>query len=320
MKKKFSLLLALLLALSLFPTVQAVSKPDSNTSGYVEQLSYADISANDSFYYAVAGLERNNIRIGKSSNSFSPADIVNRADFISMLYQFENVPTKTSHSAFNDVGLNHSNREAINWAAAKKIALGTVSKTFSPEKNISRQEMVTMLYRYAQSEGYVSSFNTYLENYEDEASVSQYAADALNWSISCGLLHTDGAALEVEKTLTRAEVSVYLYRFIRNVINCSDDNLSDNYGIYIEFPSAAQQTIEPGRDFYVVGEFVGNVDIPDDAHTEVTLVDSATSKTVRTIYSNKKNDYDSLNVYYKYLNVWSDNGNREEFRKPGRRN
>ena len=317
MKKKFSLLLALLLALSLFPTVQAVSKPDSNTSGYVEQLSYADISANDSFYYAVAGLERNNIRIGKSSNSFSPADIVNRADFISMLYQFENVPTKTSNSAFNDVGLNHSNREAINWAAAKKIALGTVSKTFSPEKNISRQEMVTMLYRYAQSEGYVSSFNTYLENYEDEASVSQYAADALNWSISCGLLHTDGAALEVEKTLTRAEVSVYLYRFIRNVINCSDDNLSDNYGIYIEFPSAAQQTIEPGRDFYVVGEFVGNVDIPDDAHTEVTLVDSATSKTVRTIYSNKKNDYDSLNVYYKYLNVWSDNGNREEFRKAG---
>ena len=317
MKKKFSLLLALLLALSLFPTVQAVSKPDSNTSGYVEQLSYADISANDSFYYAVAGLERNNIRIGKSSNSFSPEDIVNRADFISMLYQFENVPTKTSHSAFNDVGLNHSNREAINWAAAKKIALGTVSKTFSPEKNISRQEMVTMLYRYAQSEGYVSSFNTYLENYEDEASVSQYAADALNWSISCGLLHTDGAALEVEKTLTRAEVSVYLYRFIRNVINCSDDNLSDNYGIYIEFPSAAQQTIEPGRDFYVVGEFVGNVDIPDDAHTEVTLVDSATSKTVRTIYSNKKNDYDSLNVYYKYLNVWSDNGNREEFRKAG---
>ena len=93
MKKKFSLLLALLLALSLFPTVQAVSKPDSNTSGYVEQLSYADISANDSFHYAVAGLERNNIRIGKSSNSFSPADIVNRADFISMLYQFENVPT-----------------------------------------------------------------------------------------------------------------------------------------------------------------------------------------------------------------------------------
>ena len=327
MKKKSCLTIVLSMMLSLSSTicVQAVSEPTEAVSSCAEQLSYTDISADDEFYYAVAGLESSNVHIGKDGDSFSPSDIVSKGDFIDMLYQFEKAPDKTEsdetdyagYSVFENVSVNQSDREAINWALANKIALGTSSKIFSPDKSISCQEMVVMLYRYAQSKEYISSYNTYLENYEDSENVSQYAENAVNWGISCGLLQPDGSALEIEKTLTRSEAAVYLYRFIKNVINCSDDNLADNYGIYIEFPSAAQQTIEPGRDFYVIGEFVGNIDIPDDAHVEVTLVDSATSKTVRTIYSNKKNDYDSLNVNYKYLNVWSDDGNREEFRKAG---
>ena len=322
MKKFVALLLAMILVLSVNPvTAMAVSILNDEqalfTKGeYTSQ--YSDVAENDHFAFAANDLAKMGINVGKTEDIFSPNDSFSAVELITLMYQMDGSPTGIETVLSSDISNDDPNYAALNWAAYNQITESIPTTALVLDKAANREDMAILLYRYAGYSNANATYNQYLDNYADGNLISDYAVAAMNWAISGGIIKgNDAGELEPMAPVSRADVSIFLWRYFRNVVNGPDDDFENDYGIRIEFPSEAQKTIERGRDFYIIGEFTGNVNIPDDAFVRVELMEITTSIVHRTVFSSKKNDYDSLDVDYQYLNIWSGQGDKETFKKSG---
>ena len=99
------------------------------------------------------------------------------------------------------------------WAMEKGITDGT-----NPSSFMSRQQMVAMLYRYAQLKSYKLEGSVSLDTYPDVASVADYAKDAMSWAVGNGIVKgTDAGTLNPTGTATRAHFAAFLHRFCQTV-------------------------------------------------------------------------------------------------------
>lgn len=98
---------------------------------------------------------------------------------------------------------------ARSWSMGNGVSDGT-----NPSGSMSRQQMVTMLYRYAQMKGYATTGSANISSYPDSGSVANYAQDALSWAVANGIMTgtTDGR-LNPTGTASRAHFAVFMYRF-----------------------------------------------------------------------------------------------------------
>ena len=92
----------------------------------------------------------------------------------------------------------------MNWAKANGVSDGT-----NPEVNITREQLVTMLYRYAGSPAASGS----LDNFSDASTVSSYAVNAMQWAVANGIVNGSNGKLNPKNDATRAEVAAILMRF-----------------------------------------------------------------------------------------------------------
>ena len=101
------------------------------------------------------------------------------------------------------------------WAARQWVMSAGISDGQNPHSPLSRQQMIAMLYRYAQYLGVDVSAQASLRGYGDSALISGYARNAMAWAIDQGILLADGNnCLRPQDIATRADFAVYLYRFI----------------------------------------------------------------------------------------------------------
>ena len=104
--------------------------------------------------------------------------------------------------------------EAKVWAVDNGISDGTV-----PGNAVSRQQLVTILYRYAARMGYKTTGAADLTVFPDHASVAAYATDAMAWSVANNIVGgTTQGTLNPTGTATRAQFAVILYRFCENIV------------------------------------------------------------------------------------------------------
>lgn len=83
-----------------------------------------------------------------------------------------------------------------------------------PGGNVSRQQLVAMLYRYAKLQGVSVDTLANISSYPDSGSVANYAKDALAWAIANGIINgTSDGRLNPEGTATRAQFAVIMFRF-----------------------------------------------------------------------------------------------------------
>ena len=94
--------------------------------------------------------------------------------------------------------------KSMEWAKAKGVSDGT-----NPNANITREQLVTMMYRYAGS----PKADGKLDSFSDSASVSTYAADAMQWAVANGIVNGSNGKLNPQDNATRAEVAAILMRF-----------------------------------------------------------------------------------------------------------
>ena len=90
--------------------------------------------------------------------------------------------------------------------------LGMGDGTFDPDSAVTREQMVTIFFRYAQFCG-VKTEAGMLDAFRDAASVSDYAREAMGWAVKAGLVKGDGQDLMPKATASRAQAAAILHRF-----------------------------------------------------------------------------------------------------------
>ena len=190
-------------------TVQATFT--QNQSG---TLPFTDVKTGDWFYEAVQYVYDKGMMTGVSADRFAPASTTTRGMIVTILYRLENEPAVSGGSAFTDVESGAWYADAVRWAYAAGVINGVSTTAFDPESPVTREQMVTMIVRYAEKFGAVTGARDDLSQFSDGMQVSSYALAAVRWAVAVGLLRGMGnGRLEPQGTATRAEVATLLMRF-----------------------------------------------------------------------------------------------------------
>ena len=181
------------------------------------KLPFTDVRESDWFYEDVAFAYENGLFAGTSDTTFSPNASMTRAMLVTVLYRLEGQPAVNGRSGFSDVQYNGYYEDAVTWAADNGIVNGTSTTTFSPNANVTREQMAAILYRYAQYKKYNTAASSSLNGFTDHASVSGYAAASLEWAVAEKLVNGSAGKLMPTGNATRAQVAAILHRFVENV-------------------------------------------------------------------------------------------------------
>lgn len=171
---------------------------------------FTDVEADSWYETAVNYIVRSGIMSGTSSETFSPGLSVTRAEAIMLFYQMEGDPKVSMKNPFSDVPDGESYTDAVIWAASRGIVKGIDADTFAPDLPITREQLVTVLYRYARSLK-KSSFAD-LSGFGDVDSISGYAANAMKWAVNAGIIKGMYGELVPQGAATRAQVAVVVMR------------------------------------------------------------------------------------------------------------
>ena len=166
-----------------------------------DALPFTDVRAGQWFYDAVAYVYTNGMMEGDSATTFNPDGTMTRAMFWAVLGRIDGATI---------TGTNWAD-QARDWAMAEGVSDGT-----DPNGLVTREQMVTMLWRYAVAKGYDVSIgeSTNILSYADFGQISEYAIPAMQWACGSGVITgvTD-STLAPQGTATRAQCAAMLMRF-----------------------------------------------------------------------------------------------------------
>ena len=177
--------------------------------------SFKDIYSQSWYYDAVVYVTENGYMSGMSSTSFNPSGTVTRAQVAQILYAMEGKPSAGS-SQFTDVADGKWYSNAITWAAEKGYVSGYGNGIFGPTDNITREQFVAILYKYAKDHDYNMSSLESLNSYADSDQISSYAVKPMRWAVHNGLISGTNEGLEPKSTLTRAQLAVIIKAFTKH--------------------------------------------------------------------------------------------------------
>lgn len=183
--------------------------------GYEVPFPFVDVSKTDWFYNDVKYVWQHDIMNGVSDTKFAPETSMTRAMFVTVLYRLEGSPDVTGMATppFTDIGAKNFDwaYNAIVWAYNTGVTKGTSATTFAPGVAISRQEIVTMFYRYAGSPAVSGS-----PIFGDSSVISSWARNAVQWAKSFGVVngYPNGNFGPVDAT-TRGQMAAMIHRYMQ---------------------------------------------------------------------------------------------------------
>jgi hypothetical protein len=181
---------------------------------------FADVGSGSWYNDSVRFASSHELFTGTGADKFSPEASMTRGMLVTVLYRLENEPPATG-DLFADVASDAYYANAVLWAAANDIVFGTGAGKFSPDTEITREQLATMLHRYHQFSILNSQFSIDTSSdvsvFPDADDVSDWAEDAMRWAVSIGLIQGRDGALAPQGTATRAEVATVLRRFIEQL-------------------------------------------------------------------------------------------------------
>ncbi len=188
------------------PDTPYVPEPSEPVEPDVPSFPFYDVPTSAWYYTAVKYVYDNKLMDGVDTYTFAPNDTLTRAMVWTIIARMSGVDTTGGNSWY---------AKAQEWVITNGISDGE-----NPTAAITRQELVTMLYRYAQIKGYDVSVgeNTNILSYVDATSISDYAVAAFQWSCGSGLTEGDeNGALTPLATATRAQAAAMIMRFCESV-------------------------------------------------------------------------------------------------------
>lgn len=183
----------------------------------IETCPFSDVP-NHWAYEEIKYVYENSIMQGTAEATFAPDENMTRAMLVTVLYRMENPDIIDAENKFADVPDGEWYTEAVIWAETNGIVTGVSETEFAPNENVTREQMATILYRYAKTKGYTLDTATDLSVFTDINEISRFAIDAIRWANKTELVNgTSETTLSPKATATRAQVAAILMRFCENV-------------------------------------------------------------------------------------------------------
>jgi hypothetical protein len=175
---------------------------------------YKDVSTNNWFVDEVDYVTYGKMMNGMGEGKFVPERNTTRAEFVTVLYRLEGQPDAGSSTPFTDVKSGSWYEKAVAWAYKNDVVKGMSATTFAPNENITREQMVTMLQRYASRVGDCTGSASALNAFSDASQVSGWAKDAMQWAVETGVIKGMSATTLVPKgVVTRAQIAALMNQF-----------------------------------------------------------------------------------------------------------
>ena len=179
---------------------------------------FIDVAEGDWFYDAVVYAYQNELMDGVGGNRFAPNSETTRAQLVTILYRLEGEPAVSGDLPFTDVEAGIWYTDAILWAAQNNIVNGVSDTEFAPGDDLTRQQLVTILYRYAEAKGYDVSASADLSGYPDAGQVQDYAQPAMAWAVAENIIQgMEDGTLKPAGNASRAQIATILMRFCEDV-------------------------------------------------------------------------------------------------------
>ena len=175
---------------------------------------FTDVPATHWAYTAVEKASEAGLMNGYGGTLFGQNDPITRGQMVQILYNYYGEDCGTN-SGFSDVPASAWYAKAVTWASKKGVVSGYSNGTFGPDNQLTREQMVTILYNVADKP---ETNPSAISQYSDYHQVASYAADGFAWAVSNKVVSgTSSTTLSPRGTATRAQVAVILVRYLENV-------------------------------------------------------------------------------------------------------
>ena len=182
-------------------------------------LPFTDVGEEDWYNEAVEFVYRQGIMTGTSATIFAPNAPLSRAMVAQILYNLEGQLEVAETAEFTDVGEGHWALDPVTWVNETGLMIGYGNGTFYPDRSTSREDLVQVLYNYAEYKGITLPALGDLSKYPDGGKVQDWAETAMRWATSLGLINGfEDNTLRPGASTTRAQAATMLMGFAQNLM------------------------------------------------------------------------------------------------------
>lgn len=236
----------------------------SQTVQVTTPYTHADVTKEHWAHTAVEYCYSHGVCNGVSATEFGPEQLVNRGDFVLMLYRAAGKPAVSALCTFTDVAPDAYYADALAWAQSAGLTAGAEDGSFRPDEPATREEAFTILRQVMPLLGKECPGGslTELEQFADWSQIADYAQEPIAALVAAGVVNGKGDGIDPKGNLTRAEMATLLYKVLTVMPELSG-------------PGGPEQPAEPGApvDPAVPGEPAdpGQTPLPDPAQYTLAL-------------------------------------------------
>ena len=183
-------------------------------------MSFDDVTEWDWYHSAVHSVYENGMMSGTCETAFSPDMDTSRGMIVTVLHRLEGTPAAGA-SDFSDVPREEYFAKAVDWAYENGVVSGyggNESGTFGPNNPITREQLASILYRYAQKKGMDMTVRGDLSGFADQGDISDYARESVAWAVGVGLISGMGdGTIAPGGSATRAQAATILMRYCQSI-------------------------------------------------------------------------------------------------------
>lgn len=176
-------------------------------------IHYPDVTKDAWYYNSVKWATLNGVMTGYNNGNFGPSDYLTRGQVATILYRVEGSPAVEYQNVYPDVPNGTFYSIPAVWARQSNVITGYDNGKFGALDLLTREQLATMLYRYAKSEGYDTSMKADLSRFPDAKNVSSFAREAMQWAVAVGMISGDQGKLNPQGNSARAVAATIMMRF-----------------------------------------------------------------------------------------------------------
>ena len=294
--KNIKYLLSMLLVMSLLLSINATSSASAEDT-------FSDVASDAWYAEAVKYVHENGLMGGTSAKLFSPNANTNRGMLAAILYRTSGSPVVLDSPHFTDVAADVYYADAVAWVASSNIMSGYGDGKFGPSDPVSREQIATILWRYAGSPDVERG-----QNFSDESSIAAYAATAVDWARANGIVNgMEGNRFYPKGNATRAQVAAIIQNYMTKTASNGSSDANSNRVLVAYFSRVGNTNFPSDVDAMTSasinlrnGDQVGNNQLVAEAiHTimggdlaEIKVVDPYPADYDKTVAQNRQEQQD----------------------------